>query len=159
MRHMQQTMAKVLRAAATAASNTTTSVQVDTVQSGIKYMSANIKVFQHAASATNSADKMLVLNVSEGDAADTNYTAIAAFTGTTNSVATSGFVIQTNTNTAIGGFTEFNIDCRARKRYLTVVFEPSDVTHRVSVVATLSDPIEATPDTATERGSLITVTG
>lgn len=79
-----------------------------------------------AASSTN----LVALTIGEGETT-TAFTAITALTGD----GIDGFTIPATQTTP--GVTRINIDCRARKRYLSVDLEGGDDASEIVVVATL----------------------
>lgn len=96
-----------------------------------------------------------VLKISEADTTDaTNFSDITGFVGDTD------FTIPncvTSATQASAAFAVFNLDCRARKRYLKVTVSPT-TTQVVDAVAILSRPTEL-PNNTTEQNALVVVNG
>lgn len=137
----------------TAATNATAGYSID--RQGFDW--ATIRVVQSPASATDSADKWVVLKLQEGDTTSA-YSDIAVFTGSTNSSVTSGFVIQPTSNTASPTVQVLGIDCTARKRYLNLVVHPDANNGAHYLEAVLSRPREF-PNSTTEQGITNLVVG
>lgn len=132
----------------TAATSATASASVDTL--GFDY--CTIDAVLPAATATNASAKWGVLQVLEADVTNfTSATSIANLSGTTNSSATSGFVIQPQNNTSAPQVARLFIDCKAHKRYLFVEFESAASHSTVCVTATLDRGAQA-PATDSDRG-------
>ena len=142
----------VKNGAVTNATNATSSHQVDCT--GFKW--ATIRVISTPATATNSADKFSVLSLNEGNATGTTYTIISDFTGTTNSSATAGFVIQTNTNTSVGSEQVFQVNMAKRQPVLTVLLQCAASHSNPAIVAELSRA-EEWPNSTTEAGAFYVV--
>lgn len=132
------------------ATNATQTGRVDT--RGFKH--CRIAVHLDSQSSTTSAPA--VLKLTEGDADDTNTAAVVAFTGGTATSTSVGFVIP-NSGTA-PTFVILDIDCRRRKRYLTLSLTSGDAAQLSSAQAILSRG-EIQPDTATEVGAAVQVIG
>ena len=89
-------------------------------------------------SAASTSNNPVTLSLTESDDA-TTYAAIAAFTGD----ATDGFTIP-NADTANSQVVEFNVDARARKRYLKVNVTPGTSAQIVGAVAVLGKAKDST---------------
>jgi hypothetical protein len=137
---------------------TTTSNQFDTL--GAHAVCVTVKTL----GATTTA-KLSTLALYESDSTSSEGTAIAGFTGTTNTVTSTsdGFLIAANNTvtTASGGITyRFNINASTpRKRYLSVRVANA-VTNPVNV-AIWADlyRLEQSPSNATEAGVNVLVVG
>ena len=78
-------------------------------------------------------------------------TAIVAFTGGTVTSSSVGFVIPTAAKMGIGDMVEFQIDLRARKRYMRLDVTPGDTTAKQTYgIAILSRPGQS-KDTAVKK--------
>lgn len=157
MINLQSVKTVVLKNQGTAATNATASAQF----SRVGYDFAQIEVISSPANATATSVKMQALSLNEGDAATGAWTAFGAFTGTTNSTATtSQFVIPASTNTSTDVVHRFNVDLKARKSNIQVVYEPhgSTTADDVTILAHLSK-YEDAPVTSTQCGVNLVVTG
>lgn len=106
---------------------------------------ATIDVFGATAAAT---DQPTVLKIGEGDTTSA-FTDITAFVGGTATATNVGYVIPAQiTSTSVFYSVKFNIDCRARKRYLQVSIGSPGATTAFSAVANLGKgeqaPVNAT---------------
>lgn len=111
------------------------------------------------ATATNSSAKLQVLAFTEGDTTSSFAAWTGTFTGTTNSTAAATeFVLPVHNNTSIGGIHRFYIDLRARKRYIKIADRPA-ASHTIVYASVSLSRGEIAPDTDTERGVLVSVTG
>jgi hypothetical protein len=150
-----QSMKHVPLKLGTIATNATAAYTIDRL--GFDY--AKVKVAMAPASATNSADEFVVLKLMEGDTSDVSSAAnITDFVGTTNSSATTGFVIQHHNSTANPQTHEFCVDCRGRKRYLFVVAQGDADNATIYVEAELSRAKQL-PNSDTKRNVALTVIG
>lgn len=76
------------------------------------------------ATADVVSNKPTVLKISESDITDaTGFSDILKFTGGTATSTSVGFVIAA-ANTSVTTLTQFDIDCRGRKRYLKLTVSP-----------------------------------
>jgi hypothetical protein len=89
------------------------------------FEAANILVGMNTH-ATNKA-ALTACKITEGDTT-TAYSAIVAFTGGTATSSSVGFVIPNAVKMGGGGVMEFQVDLKARKRYLKVTLTPGDAT-------------------------------
>lgn len=127
---------------------------IDTL--GYDYLT--VEVVQGASVATNSSARWTSLFLSEGDtttaASSVN---IPAFVGTTNTSATSGFVIQPNNNTTNGIVQKLFVSLPGRRRYVFLNAQPHLTNNAVYAKAELSRA-EQSPITDANRniaGSVI----
>lgn len=113
---------------------TATSLQVDT----IGFDAVEISVF---ATTSNATTRPVTLRLTESDdTVLTNYVGITQFTGTSNTVTSTsaGFVIAlAKTATSRLPIAVLNVNCLARKRYLTLEYSGT-TTQTISAVARLS---------------------
>lgn len=94
----------------------------------------------------------IALYVKEDDTSDvSNSTTFAGF------IAGTDFTLPTRTSTAVDNVARLSIDCRARKRYLFVGHTPYTTCASV-IAARLSRP-DSAPDSASEVGAIVYVTG
>jgi len=150
----QNSKVVVLLGPVTAATNADSTNYFDTL--GYDY--AVIDVAVPAATATNSSAKLQVLSLTEGDTTS-SFAAFGTFTGTTNTTAAATeFVIPVWNNTSLGGVHRFYIDLRARKRYIKIADRPA-ASHTIIYSTVSLSRAETAPDTDTERGVMVSVTG
>jgi hypothetical protein len=116
--------ASVVTPTSTATTATTTGV-LDTL--GYEDVSIGILLNSQAATSSNPA----TLKLSESDDL-TNYTDVTAFVGD----ATDGFTIPAM-SASVATPVQWNVDCRARKRYLMVTITPAGTTQIVAAGAML----------------------
>jgi hypothetical protein len=148
----QNTRTVILVAAGTLATNATATARLDTL--GYDY--ATIEVVQGPSAATNSSAKWASLFFSEGDTTTAASSAnITALVGTTNTSATSGFVIQGNNDNTTGIVHKFQIALNGRRRYLFLNGQPHQTNSTVFVKAELTRA-QQSPDTDTERNVALT---
>ena len=119
-------------APASTATNATAAGVIDT----LGYEEVKVCVLLDSAGSTS--NNPVTLSLTESDDA-TTYAAIAAFTGD----ATDGFTIP-NADTANSQVVEFNVDARARKRYLKVNVTPGTAAQIVGAVAVLGKAKDST---------------
>ena len=138
----------------TLATNATATAIIDTL--GYDYLT--VEVVQGASVATNSSARWASLFLSEGDtttaASSVN---IPAFIGTTNTSATSGFVIQPNNNNTTGIVQKLFVSLLGRRRYVFLNAQPHQTNSAVYAKAELSRA-EQSPNTDANRniaGSVI----
>jgi hypothetical protein len=127
-----KTSAKI---AASVAANATHSHEIDTY--GADYVSVDV-VYSHFTAAT--ASYATVLKVQQSDTAGSGQADVAGLSVTAGAGRTTGVG-------ATGALARFNIDCRGKKRYLTVVTTPGTPAAVASVarLAKIEDmPIEKT---------------
>ena len=117
-----KTLAKITASVAT---NATHSHEIDTY--GADYVSVDV-VYSTFTAATSAYAS--VLKVQQSDASGSGQADISAFT-----VSTTGNAGATTGN--VGAVCRFNIDCRGKKRYLTVVTTPGNAA-TVATVARLA---------------------
>jgi hypothetical protein len=107
----------------TAATNGTAALTFDTKG----FDAANI--IAGMAAHTTSLAALATLKVTECDTTvASSFSAIVALTGGTVTSSTVGFVIPTAALMGIGEVVEFQVDLRARKRYLKLSMTPGDTT-------------------------------
>lgn len=134
MNHLEgtKTSAKI---AASVAVNATHSHEIDTY--GADYVSVDV-VYSHFTAAASSY--ATVLKVQQSDTAGSGQTDVTGLSVTAGAGRTTGVGVT-------GALARFNIDCRGKKRYLTVVTTPGQPA-AVATVARLSKiedmPIEKT---------------
>lgn len=128
---------------------TLTSDLIDT--RGFDYCTINVI----GTTSNNATNNPATLKVMEADTTDaSNLADITAFVGD----GTGGFTIPSSpTATTTAPFAEFNIDCRARKRYLCVKASPV-TTQTFTVIAELGRPEQA-PVSTTDRNVAVVVNG
>lgn len=143
----------VLVGPGTIASNATASARIDTL--GFKYCEI-IAVGPIASSTTSTTNhRFSALYVSQGDStAVSSATAIAAFTGTTNTVtaATAQFLIVPNADTSVGSAVKLGINLQNnRGRYLFVTYNGNSSHSTVCITAKLMQGDQGA-NTDSERG-------
>ena len=140
----------VLAGPITAATNSATTVTLDTKGAG----HAQFLVITPKNTATNSSAKLATLTITEGDTTVvTNAAAFANLTGTTNSTASSSqFVLPVGNDTSNGQVLQIDIPLAGRKRYLFCGATPPASHALLTIVGQLSRLSEA-PDSDAERGS------
>jgi|SRR5579859_1022469 len=133
------------------ATNASTTATVDLL--GFDW--ATIDVFGATAAVTA---QPTVLQLGEGDTTSA-FTAIVAFTGGTATSTSVGFVIPAQiTTTGVFYGVKFNVDARARKRYLQLSVGSPGATTVTSAVANLGKGEQA-PVTAAKAGVQALVEG
>ena len=139
----------VLKQQSVTNAGTLTSDLIDTL--GYDYCTINVI----GTTSDNATNNPSVLKVMEADTTDsTNLADITAFVGD----GASGFTIPSSpTATTTAPFAEFNIDTRARKRYLAVKISPL-TTQTFTVIAELGRP-EQSPVSTTDRNVAVVVNG
>lgn len=137
-----KTVAKIT---ASVAANATHSHEIDTY--GADYVSVDVVYGTFTAATTAYAS---VLKVQQSDTAGSGQTDVSGFT-----VSTTGNAGATTGNT--GAICRFNIDCRGKKRYLTVVTTPGNAAS-VATVARVAKA-EDMPTTASTAGVNTFVSG
>lgn len=160
MIHSQYTKEVVLVGPGTVASNATASASVDTL--GYRYATIDAYLSPATSAATATNHRWQVLFLAQGDStAYSSATAIATFTGTTNTVtaATALFLIDQYSVSTVASQTRLGVDLKAnRGRHLFVVYQGAASVSTALVKATLSNG-EQFPNTDTERGVLRSVFG
>ena len=136
-------LVSVITPTSTATTATTTGV-LDTL--GYESVLVAVHLNSQAATSSNPA----TLKLSESDDA-TTYTDITAFVGD----ATDGFTIPA-VSASLGTVVQWNVDCRARKRYLKVTITPAGTTQIVAATAVLG---KAKDSTAAGAKAGVVVTG
>ena len=132
----------------TVATSATASASVDTL--GFDYTTFDFVL--PPATATNSSAKWGVLQVLESDATVfSNATSITNMSGTTNSTAATGFVIQPQNDTTNYQVTRLFIDTKAHKRYLFVEYE-SAASHSTCAVMAYLERGNIPPAVDSQRG-------
>ncbi len=157
MKSAQDIKTVVLLSPATIATNSTTSARVDTA--GFKYV--KIQCIHPTGSNASTSAQWGVCKLTEADVTSVSSgSAIVAFTGTTNTVtdATNGYVITSYNNSSTARITEFNVDCRGRKRYLFLTIQAPASVSTVCAIAHLS-AAEQMPNTASLAGVVERVIG
>jgi hypothetical protein len=130
---------------ATTASSGTATLTIDRLD----YDHASIAVVRASNSATGFAT---VLKVQESDDNST-FSDVTAFVGG----GTGGFTIPTVSNTNAAAIVKFDIDCRAKKRYLKVLYTPTTAVN-CFIEARLGRP-HASPASAADAGCIGLVSG
>lgn len=105
------------------------------------------KIIVVASTADVVSNTLSVLKIEEGDTTSSVATFSGAVSGTDYTIATNAYTSTTNQNVWT-----FNIDCRARKRYLKVSASPQ-TTMVIGATYSLSRG-ERAPTTAAEAGAL-----
>lgn len=137
----------------TQATNATVSARVDTL--GFAKCRISLLTIQAATNPNT------VFKLTEGDTTVySNASAIVAFTGTTNTVtdATNGYLIPADITTVGRVQTEFDVECRGRKRHLFVTLQCGASNSTCAVIADLTRATEM-PNNDTERNVGVSVTG
>lgn len=139
----------------TAATDATAAYTID--RQGFDYCTINVT--QSAASATNSADKLVVFKVAHGaTTAVSSASDITAFTGSTNTSVTAGFVIAPSSNTASPTTQRLAINCTNKERYLFLILHPDANNGALYAEAQLSRGRNA-PANTTDQGVTLFVQG
>jgi hypothetical protein len=131
--------------AGTTASSGTATLTIDRLD----YDHASIAVVRASNSATGFAT---VLKVQESDD-NSSYSDITALVGG----GAGGFTIPTVSATSAPAVVKIDVDCRARKRYLKVLYTPTTAVN-CAIEARLSRP-HASPASAAEAGCIGLVSG
>ena len=137
MNHLEGTKT-VARISPSVAAGATHSAEIDTY--GADYVSVDV-VYSHFTAAT--ASYATVLKVQQSDTSGSGQADVAGLSVTAGAGRTTGVG-------ATGALARFNIDCRGKKRYLTVVTTPGTPA-AVASVARLSK-IEDMPTEKTAAG-------
>jgi hypothetical protein len=112
-----------------------------------------VTILVHGTTSNNATNNPSVLSIKEGDTTS-SYAAITALTGD----GVGGFTIPNSpTATTTAAFAMFNLDTRARKRYLQVLISPV-TTQTYSVVALLNRSEQA-PTSTTALNAAVVVNG
>jgi len=134
---------------ATTATNATQSMVFSTV--GYDSCVIDVLVGTHA---TNGASiSTLKLSESDSSTSITNHSDIAKFTGGTQTSSTVGFVIPGADVLGEGSVIEFQVDLRARKRYLALQITPGTTTMQIGAIARLTRSKESA-DSASEKSGV-----
>lgn len=131
---------------ATCATNATQTMSFDT--KGYEYLNCYVLLNTHATNGTT----IQTLKFSEHDSTTTvaSMTDIVALTGGTATSASVGYVLPTVAVAGTGGTIEFQIDLRARKRYLGLSITHGATTMYTGALALLSRAKDA-PSGTTNR--------
>ena len=130
-----------------------TSANIDTL--GLDYVTIDIAATTQAASTQ--AGSPAVLKIQECDTTVvTSFADVVGFRGGSATATNVDFVIGIGKTTGINAY-KFNVDCRARKRYLNVVVNPQ-ATQTFTVNAN-GFRAEQSPSTAAKAGVLNLVEG
>ena len=118
---------------------------------------ATIDVFATTQSASTQAGSPSVLKLQECDTTvASSFVDIVGFRGGSATATNVDFVVGIGLTSGVNSY-KFNVDCRPRKRYLTVVASPT-TTQSFSVAANLGRAEQA-PNTAVKAGVLNLVEG
>ena len=118
---------------------------------------ATIDVFATTQSASTQAGSPSVLKLQECDTTvASSFVDIVGFRGGSATATNIDFVVGIGLTSGVNSY-KFNVDCRPRKRYLTVVASPT-TTQSFSVAANLGRAEQA-PNTAVKAGVLNLVEG
>lgn len=128
---LHQAMTKSISLSATNATETNT-VSGTLTNGGTGYVEVDTQGYDYAAidviltKSNTTSNAPSVVKLGESDVTGTsNYTTITAFSGATATATNIGFLIPvTGVNTTDPNTYRFNVDCRARKRYLLVSASP-----------------------------------
>lgn len=141
--------------AASAASATNGATMTSAVIDRKGYDFVSIDVLASTQSASTQAGSPSVLKIQECDTTvATSFADVVGFRGASAAATNVDFVVPvgyTSTTSGLNNY-KFNVDCRARKRYLSVVVSPT-TTQTFTVFATLSKGKEAA-SSATKAGAL-----
>lgn len=134
---------------------TVTSAQIDTL--GYDY--ASIDIWGTTQSASTQAGSPSILKIQESDTTVvTSYTDVVGFRGGSATATNVDFVVGIGyVTTNLPNNYKFNVDCRTRKRYLSVVISPTTSQTFFGVVNLARG--EQAPVTATKAGVLSLVEG
>ncbi len=144
-----------INAVSATAAGTVTSAVIDT----LGYDWATTDVWGTTQSASTQAGSPSIFKLQESDSTTAStFVDIVGFRGGSATATNVDFVVgigyvTTNSNNSY----KFNVDCRARKRYLSVVISPT-TSQTFFAVANLGRG-EASPSTATKAGTLNLVEG
>lgn len=132
---------------------TFTSTAIDTL--GFDWVT--IDVFATTQSASTQAGSPSVLKLQESDSTSaTTFVDIVGFRGGSATATNVDFVVGVGLTSGINQY-KFNVDCRPRKRFLSVVASPT-TTETFSVAVNLGRA-EQSPSTAAKAGVLNLVEG
>jgi hypothetical protein len=132
---------------------TATSSVIDT----IGYDWATIDIAATTQSASTQAGSPSVLKIQEADnTSATSFVDIVGFRGASATATNVDFVVGIGVTSGVNNY-KFNVDCRARKRYLSVVISPTTTQTFVSI-ANLGRGEQA-PVTATKANVLNLIEG
>ena len=132
---------------------TFTSANIDTL--GVDYITVDIGA--STQSASTQAGSPSVLKIQESDTTVvTSFADVVGFRGASAAATNVDFVVGIGKTSGVNSY-KFNIDARARKRYLNVVISPT-TTQTFSVSAN-GFRAEQSPSTAAKAGTLNLVEG
>lgn len=132
---------------------TVTSSVIDTVG----YDWATIDIWGTTQSASTQAGSPSILKIQEADnTSATSFVDIVGFRGGSATATNVDFLVGIGVTTGTNGY-KFNIDCRPRKRYLSVVISPT--TSQTFYAAANLGRGEQAPVTATKANVLSLVEG
>jgi hypothetical protein len=135
------------------AAGTFTSSNIDTL--GVDYIT--IDVSATTQSASTQAGSPSILKIQECDTTVvTSFADIVGFRGGSATATNVDFVVGIGKTTGINAY-KFNVDCRARKRYLNIVASPT--TTQTFEVTANGFRAEQAPNTAARAGVLSLVEG
>lgn len=129
----------------TTASSGTATLTIDRLD----YDHASISVMRASNSVTTFAT---ILKVQESDD-NSSFSDVTALVGG----GTGGFTIPTVSNTSAAAIVKLDVDCRARKRYLKVLYTPTTAVN-VAIEARLARP-HVSPASAADAGCIGIVNG
>jgi hypothetical protein len=129
MMAMQRVGVKSVMIPVSVATNATATGQIDTLGYD------EVKIIFHLDTAASTSNNPTTMKLSEADdsAAASNFATITGFDGD----ATDGFVIP-NVSASLATIVEFNVDLRARKRYLRTTLCAGTAAQIMGVTAVLS---------------------
>jgi hypothetical protein len=121
------------------------------------YDFATIDIWATTQSASTQAGSPSVLKLQEADnTSATSFVDVVGFRGGSATATNVDFVVPIGVTSGINNY-KFNVDCRARKRYLSVVVSPT-TSQTFYATANLGRG-EASPSTAARAGVLALVEG
>ena len=148
---MKQVIA--VNAVSATAAGTVTSAVIDTL--GFDY--ASIDVWATTQSASTQAGSPSVLKLQEADnTSATSFVDIVGFRGASATATNVDFVVPIGVTSGINNY-KFNVDCRSRKRYLSLVVSPT-TSQTVYASVNLARG-EQSPSTAAKAGVLALIEG
>lgn len=132
---------------------TFTSANIDTL--GVDYVTIDVSATTQSAATQAGSPSVLKIQSSDTTVAST-FADVVGFRGGSATATNVDFVVGIGLTSGINSY-KFNVDCRPRKRYLTVVASPT-TTQSFSVAANLGRAEQA-PNTAVKAGVLNLVEG
>ena len=132
---------------------TGTSANIDTL--GVDYVTIDIAATTQSASTQAGSPSVLKIQESDTTVA-TSFADVVGFRGGSAAATNVDFVVGIGKTTGINAY-KFNVDCRARKRYLAVVVSPT--TTQTFTVNANGFRAEQAPVTAAKAGVLNLVEG